>query len=171
MTKKEFQKRRNEVRALYEEGKQESAEQLALELVDDLYADKNYALIAELYHSRFLEPKYAFWTFEVAYALSEQQHQSEAEQIYEHIVSVDPTNSAALNREFGNSGTDYEFLSHWRVIRKRVPTCLRSYLAALVSVPIFLSTTQSSLRTQVKQSRFSSRAVKPDCRAPFGRSQ
>jgi tetratricopeptide (TPR) repeat protein len=97
MTKKDFQERKAQIRALYEEGKAELGEAATLELVAELHANKNYPLIVELYHSPFLDPKEGLSTFEVAYALNEARCYSEAEQIYEYIVDMDPENSAALN--------------------------------------------------------------------------
>ena len=97
MNKSEFQKRKKAIRALFKEGGIDAAEAEALDLVDDLHTAKKYSLIAELYHSPFVQPKELLWVFEVAYALVEQRDQSEAEKIYEYIIEQEPKNSAALN--------------------------------------------------------------------------
>jgi len=77
MNRKEFQKRKSEIRSLFESGDTDLAKAEALELVDELHADKKYTLTTELYHSRFFQPKEFLWTFEVAYALNEQGEHSE----------------------------------------------------------------------------------------------
>jgi len=97
MNKSEFQKRKKTIRALFKEGEIGAAETEALDLVYELHTAKKYSLIAELYHSPFVQPKELLWVFEVAYALVEQRDQSDAEKIYEHIVEEEPKNSAALN--------------------------------------------------------------------------
>jgi tetratricopeptide (TPR) repeat protein len=97
MNKSEFQKRKKAIRALFEEGDIDVAKAEALDLVYELNNEKKYSLIAELYHSAFLQPKELLWVFEVAYALVMQHGQSDAEKIYEHIVEEEPKNSAALN--------------------------------------------------------------------------
>ncbi len=97
MTKREFQKQKKQIRALFEERKSNLAESGALQLIQRLHDDKNYEFIVELYKSRFLEPKEILWTFEVAYALAELGYQSEAEVIYDYIVALEPENAAALN--------------------------------------------------------------------------
>lgn len=97
MNKSEFQKRKKSIQTLFEAGDVDSAENEALELVDDLHNEKKYSSIVELYHSKFVQPKVLLWVFEVAYALVEQRERSEAEKIYEHIIGEEPRNSAVLN--------------------------------------------------------------------------
>lgn len=97
MTKKEFQNRKKEIRTLIEESEHEEAMELAHELVNELHSQKEYDKIVELFLSKFIEPKSYLYSFEVAYALVNQNRESEAEPIYEYIVTVEPENSAALN--------------------------------------------------------------------------
>jgi len=97
MTKKEFQRRKKEIRNLYDNGNAGIGGELASELVRELYADKKLDLILDLYNSDFLFPKNSLWIFEVAYALNECKSKSEAERIYDHIVSLQPKNASALN--------------------------------------------------------------------------
>ena len=97
MNKSEFQKRKKAIRALFKEGDIDVAKAEALDLVYKLHTEKKYSLIAELYHSAFVQPKELLRVFEVAYALDEQRDQTEAEKIYGHIVGEEPENSAALN--------------------------------------------------------------------------
>jgi len=97
MTNKEFQKRKKEIHALIEESEHEEAMELAHELVEELHSKKEYDKVVELFLSKFIEPKSNLYSFEVAYALVNQNRESEAEPIYEYIVSASPKNSAALN--------------------------------------------------------------------------
>jgi tetratricopeptide (TPR) repeat protein len=97
MTKKDFQQRKASIRSLYEEGHADVGEGEALDLVEELDAEKNYSFIVELYHSPFVNPKEGLWTFEVAFALNEAKHYSEAEQIYEYLADQEPENSSILN--------------------------------------------------------------------------
>lgn len=97
MTKKDFQQRKANIRSLYEEGHGNLGEAEAIELVEELHADKNYSFTAELYQSAFVDPKEGLWTFEVAYALNEAKRYPEAEKIYEYLADQDPENSSVLN--------------------------------------------------------------------------
>ena len=97
MTNKEFQNRKKEIRILIEQSAQEEAMELAHELVNELHAQKEYEKIVELYRSKLIESKSYLYSFEVAYALVDQNRENEAEPIYEYIVAVNPKNSAALN--------------------------------------------------------------------------
>lgn len=97
MTNKEFQNRKKEIRTLIDQSEQEEAMELAHELVNELHSQKEYDKVVELYRSKFIEPKSYLYSFEVAYALANQNRESEAEPIYEYIVTVEPKNSAVLN--------------------------------------------------------------------------
>jgi len=97
MKKSEFQERKKKIKSLYESGDTEIAEDKVRELVLELHVDKNYAYTVDLYHSGSLQLQSVLGVFEVAYALSEQGYTSEAEEIYEYIVSIQPKDSAALN--------------------------------------------------------------------------
>lgn len=97
MTNKEFQNRKKEILTLIEQSEHEDAMELVHELVEELHSQKEFGKVVELYRSKFIEPKSDLYSFEVAYALSDQNRESEAEPIYEHLVKVEPNNSAALN--------------------------------------------------------------------------
>lgn len=97
MTQKEFNNRKKVIQNLIEQAEHEEAMELAHELVNELHSQKEYAKVVELYRSKFIEPKSYLYSFEVAFALVEQNRESEAEPIYEYIVTVDPENSSALN--------------------------------------------------------------------------
>ena len=97
MTNKEFQNRKKEIRTLIEQSEHEEAMELAHELVEELHSQKEFGKVVELYRSKFIEPKSYLYSFEVAYALSDQNRESEAEPIYEYLVKIEPNNSAALN--------------------------------------------------------------------------
>jgi tetratricopeptide (TPR) repeat protein len=97
MTKKKFEERKNEIRALHKEGDVDLAIEGIGELISELHEDKNYTFVAELYRSDFLGLRDELRSFEVAYALNEQGFKSDAEKIYEYIVAHEPKNSSALN--------------------------------------------------------------------------
>lgn len=97
MNKKEFKDYKKAIRSLVEESETETAKTLAQALVAELNEQKEYGKIVDLFHSEFIEPKSCLYCFEVAYALGEDNRESEAEPIYEYIVSTQPKNSAALN--------------------------------------------------------------------------
>jgi len=97
MTVKEFRTRKSALRSLYEQSRYEQAEEAAHLLVQELHESKKYRYIAELFHSKFLQPKASLYTFEVAYSLNEEGCVDEAERIYQSIVDEEPQNSAALN--------------------------------------------------------------------------
>jgi len=97
MTNKEFQNRKKEIRKLIEVSEHAEAMKLAHELVNELHSQKEYDKVVELFLSKFIESKSYLYSFEVAYALVNQNRELEAEPVYEYIVTVEPENSAALN--------------------------------------------------------------------------
>jgi tetratricopeptide (TPR) repeat protein len=97
MTKKEFLARKKQIRSLIENDDHEEAIETAIDLISELHDEKEFEKIVELYLSKFIQPKSYLYTFEVAYALVNQNRESDAEPIYEYIVSIEPKNSAALN--------------------------------------------------------------------------
>ena len=97
MNQKEFQKRKSEIKNLYNQGNFEDAEALCLDLVYELFEEKQYSRIADLYNTGFVNPKRHLWIFEVAYALNEHGQYDEAERIYEFILASEPQNAAVLN--------------------------------------------------------------------------
>lgn len=140
MNKKEFKERKTKIRELFITGGMDLAVAEALELVDVLHADKKYGLIVELYNSSFIEPKECLWTFEVAYALNEQDELSEAEKIYEHIVAEEENNSAALNnlsnikKKNGEIDKAFELIGRAQDIEPEDEIILRNYESLLTMV-------------------------------------
>ena len=97
MNQKGLKKRKSEIKSLYSKKDYVGAEDSCMDLVDDLFADKLYAEIVDLYTSKFVDPKNHLWTFKVAYALKEQKQSDAAERIYEVILESDQNNAAILN--------------------------------------------------------------------------
>lgn len=97
MTKKDYIQRKAEIVQACRDGKPDDAVAAAIDLVNELHQEKAYALVVDLFHSWDADTRQSLWTFEVAYALADQKFDSEAEQIYQHIVELEPRNSAALN--------------------------------------------------------------------------
>jgi len=116
MNQKELKKSKSDIKRLYSEKDYEGAESYCIELVHQLFADKMFSEIVDLYTSEFVNPKDHLWIFEVAYALKEQNHSDAAEGIYEHILKSDSQNTAVLNnlsiikKEKGEITISYELI-------------------------------------------------------------
>jgi tetratricopeptide (TPR) repeat protein len=97
MKDKEFKDRKKEVKALFTKGQTDDGFNAAVKLIEDLFSNKEYHKIVEVFDSNFIQTKRPLYVFEVAYAFVELRQPDRAEPIYELIVSENPKNTAALN--------------------------------------------------------------------------
>ncbi len=117
MLKKDFKARKDLIKKLLNEDF-ELAEIEYTDLVEELFKEKQYDLIVDLFFSAFLIPKDAFYCFEVAYSLNDQNKRADSKAVYEALLRDDPENSGVLNnlsnlcKEFG------EIDEAWRHIQK-----------------------------------------------------
>jgi tetratricopeptide (TPR) repeat protein len=97
MTGKEFKDKTAQIQELLSSFQFDQAGELTLFLIQDLFQERKFAKIVELFYSDFCDPRENFYTFEVAYALSEAGYLEEAENIYESLLQNGSVNSAILN--------------------------------------------------------------------------
>lgn len=96
MNVKEINKRKKEIMAHLEAGYAEEAIESCIELIEELFQEKKYAKVVEVFRSNLI-PKNELFVFEVAYSLVENGDKNEAEEIYEYLLNTDPQNSSVLN--------------------------------------------------------------------------
>ncbi|MBD3305625.1 hypothetical protein GF339_04530, partial [candidate division KSB3 bacterium] len=97
MTGKEFKEETTRIRELRSYDHFDQAHSLTLLLIKKLFQRQKFSRIVELFHSELCEPREQFYTFEVAYALSETECLDESEVIYEHLLTYETNNVAVLN--------------------------------------------------------------------------
>jgi tetratricopeptide (TPR) repeat protein len=97
MTGKEFKERKAYIETLRKTSELDQARELTVFLIEDLFRARKFTRIVELFYSTICEPQKSFYSFEIAYALSETGYLDEAEAIYEYLLQQDPENSAILN--------------------------------------------------------------------------
>lgn len=97
MTGKEFKERKVAIQELLSSSAPEQAEYFTLQLVEELFEEHKFGRIVELFYSELCEPPERFYSFEIAYALTELSYVDEAEEIYEHLLDNDSSNSLLLN--------------------------------------------------------------------------
>jgi hypothetical protein len=71
MLKKDYQAQKSEIKAAFFEGQNKNAVQLTFELIHQLFEDKNYKWIVDLFMEEFIQPKESLFIFEVAYSISQ----------------------------------------------------------------------------------------------------
>jgi len=96
MIAKDFKKRKKEISALVEGDYSEEGIDLCIELVKELFQEKEYSKIVDVYQSNLL-PNEHLVLFELAYSLVATGYKNEAEKFYEALLKKDPKNSSALN--------------------------------------------------------------------------
>jgi len=97
MNVKEFNKRKKEIKAHVEAGYLEEATDSCVELIEELFQEKKYAKVVEVFQSNLITPKEELFVFEVAYSLVEKGYKNEAEGVYEYLLKTDQKNSSVLN--------------------------------------------------------------------------
>lgn len=75
----------------------EKATETCIELIDELFEEKDFSKIVEIFHSNLITSKEHLFVFEVAYSLVEKGFKKEAEKVYEYLLDLDPRNSSVLN--------------------------------------------------------------------------
>ena len=93
---KDFNNRKKEIKAYIESGDLEDAIEASTDLIEELFEDKEFSKIVDIFHSKLIRPKLLF-TFEVAYSLVESGFKNEAEEVYEYLLAQEPRNSSVLN--------------------------------------------------------------------------
>lgn len=124
MTGKEFKEEKSKIRALRDQSHYNQARVLTFALIDQLFLEQKFGRIVELYHSELCDPRESFYTFEIAYALSETEHLDEAETVYEYLLKYEANNTAILNN-----------LSHIKQARKQLPEAFELIRRAYQLVP------------------------------------
>ncbi len=117
MLKKEYNNTKKEIRESLNEHSGD-AYGLALSLIEELFRDKQYDLICDLYGSKFLEFKEPIYCFELAYALSDQRKYDDAEIIYKILLGNDPDNTSILNNLHIILKRNGQIDGAWNLIRK-----------------------------------------------------
>jgi tetratricopeptide (TPR) repeat protein len=97
MNQKELKKYKSDIKKLYIKKDFKKAQSCSVTLIRQLFEERLYSEIVDIYWSDFVNPKNHLWIFEVAYALREQNHTKAAEGIYEYILESNPNNTSVLN--------------------------------------------------------------------------
>lgn len=124
MTGKEFKEEQAKIQALRCQSDYSQARALTFALIGQLFVEQKFRKIVELYHSELCEPRESFYTFEIAYALSETDHLDEAESIYEYLLKYEAHNTAILNN-----------LSHIKHLKKHISEAFELIRKAYELVP------------------------------------
>lgn len=117
MLKKEFKEAKDCIKVLLNDDF-ESGKIIYTNLIEELFQEKQYHLIVDLFSSKFVEPKDAFYCFEVAYSFNDENRKTDAKAVYEALLRDDPDNPCILNnlsnlcKEFG------EIDEAWKHIQK-----------------------------------------------------
>lgn len=97
MTGKEFKEEKAKIQELRSCHHLDQARSLTFHLIKKLFQEYKFARIVELYYSELCHPRESFYTFEVAYALSETDYLDESEKVYEYLLAYEAHNTAILN--------------------------------------------------------------------------
>ena len=97
MELKAFQKEKGVIEGAYKNSKAKEALKSAKLLIGNLWEEKAFSQIVELFDMPALQPKERLYFFEVAYALAEAKRFSDAERVYEALLRKEPRNSSVLN--------------------------------------------------------------------------
>lgn len=97
MILKEFNKRKKAIKAQIGAGDLEEATESCIELIEELFQEKEYSKVVDVFQSSLITPQDNIFVFEVAYSLVEKGHKNDAEKIYEYLLKTDPENSSVLN--------------------------------------------------------------------------
>jgi hypothetical protein len=97
MILKEFNKRKKEIKAQVAAGDSEEATESCIELIEELFQEKEYTKVVDVFQSNLITPKEHIFVFEVAYSLVEKGYKNDAEKIYEYLLKTDLEDSSVLN--------------------------------------------------------------------------
>jgi tetratricopeptide (TPR) repeat protein len=118
MDLKAFYKQRKEIDEAWKNGREQEALELARLLVDDLWEEKDYTHIVEVYDIPNLQPKESLYSFELAYSLVEKKRDIDAERIYEAILADEPENSSVLNNLHIIKKNKDQIEDAWKLIQR-----------------------------------------------------
>jgi len=96
MNQRTYQQRKREIKQAWADDAGR-AYSVATELIMDLWHEKDYTHIVDLYLWPLVTPKAPLHLFEVAYSLAQCQYAADAERVYESLLLGDPDNSSVLN--------------------------------------------------------------------------
>lgn len=99
MTKKDFNNKLKQIKDIILSGDEESASVMFSYFTSELHDEKQYPLIVEAYEklSKFTDNPSSLYTFNLAFAYVELDKENKAEKIYEHLIDIEPDNTAILN--------------------------------------------------------------------------
>lgn len=118
MTGKELKEKMAHIAALRAAEKFEQARDRTFFLLQDLFQERKFTRIAEVFSSPICQPQNAYYMFEVAYALSEIGQLDEAEQIYETLLRDEADNPALLNNLSHIKETKLQIAEAFDLIRR-----------------------------------------------------
>ena len=118
MTGKEFKEKKAHIEELLCSSQFDQAREIALFLIDDLFQERKFTKIVEFFYSDICEPQQNFYTFEVAYALSETGYIDEAENVYEYLLRYESSNPAILNNLSHIKETKHQIKQAFDLIQK-----------------------------------------------------
>lgn len=97
MTGKEIKEKKAHIEALLASAQAEQARELTTFLIQDLFRERKFPQVVDVFFSCPVDPPEACYSFELAYALSETGYIEEAEVIYEYLLQFDANNPSILN--------------------------------------------------------------------------
>ena len=118
MTGKEFKEKKARIETLLSASQDDQARELTGFLIQDLFQERKFAKIVDLFYSDFCTPQEAFYSFEIAYSLSELGYLDEAVAIYEYLLEENPDNSAILNNLSYIKETRHQISEAFDLIRR-----------------------------------------------------
>lgn len=118
MTGKEFKEQTTHIDALRKASQVEQARELTAALIHNLFQERKFPKIAELFYSDLCDPPEHFLSFEIAYSLEEMGYLDDAEAVYERLLQYDSENSALLNNLSHIKETKHQFPEAFELIRK-----------------------------------------------------
>jgi len=118
MTGKEFKEKKAQIGALRTSAQYDQARDMTMFLIQDLFQERKFTRIVDLFYSNLCHPPETFYSFEIAYSLGEMGYIDEAEAIYEHLLRYDSENSAILNNLSYIKETKHQIPEAFDLIRK-----------------------------------------------------
>ncbi len=117
MTGKEFKAEKAKIQELRTLSHFDQARIFTVRLIENLFQERKFSRIVELYYSDVCTPQDTFYLFEVAYSLHELGFVDESETIYEHLLKHESNNSVILNNLSHIKREKYQFKEAFELIR------------------------------------------------------
>jgi hypothetical protein len=118
MYKKDYAEKIKEIKTKSKAGEIDDVYMLARKLIKDLYKDKNYQYVCDVYNLALIKDKSKLYSFEVAYSLVDSRFSKEAEPIYEFLLKNNPKDSAILNNLSNIKQSQGNINEAWDLIQK-----------------------------------------------------